>query len=345
MSAGIPEGAMRFNSDSQKLEYWNGSAWFQVHTATPNMATSGDRQPGARGFFMGGLSPGESATIDYINIASAGDAIDFGDLSGNRRNGGACASSTRGIAMGGFNGSSDVDIIEFITIASTGTITDFGNLSNSNARRANSGLSNATRGLSFGGFISPANTDTIDYITIASIGNAEDFGNLISALAQATGCASPVRGVIAGGESPRVNTIQFVTITTLGNAQDFGDLTAAVSGAAALGNATRAIFGGGEISPTFQRNMEYVTISSGGNAVKFGDLVQTGGLRLQGSASSSTRGIFAGGSNDTPASSTVYDQIQSIEIATEGNSVDFGDLTAGKWQILNGTTSNAHGGL
>ena len=38
----IPAGAMRFNSDSQKLEYWNGSAWFQVHTATPDLASAGD---------------------------------------------------------------------------------------------------------------------------------------------------------------------------------------------------------------------------------------------------------------------------------------------------------------
>jgi hypothetical protein len=335
------------------LEYWNGSAWFQVHTATPNLANVGgpltvapnasDPTPGARGFFLGGLSPGEAATIDYINIASVGNAIDFGDLSGNRRLGAACASSTRGIAMGGYNGSTNVDIIEFITIASTGDATDFDDLTS--ARRTNSGLSNATRGLSFGGFTDPANIDTIEYITIASTGEAKDFGNLISALAQPAGCASPVRGVIAGGEAARVNTIQFVTITTLGDAQDFGDLSAAVSGAAAFGNAIRAIFGGGEISPTYQRNMESVTISSGGNAVKFGDLVQTGGLRLQGSASSSTRGIFAGGSNDTPSGSTVYNEIQSIEISTEGNAVDFGNLTAAKWQIMNGTTSNAHGGL
>ena len=47
----IPAGAMRFNSDSQKLEYWNGSAWFQVHTATPNLASAGDPTPGARGLF------------------------------------------------------------------------------------------------------------------------------------------------------------------------------------------------------------------------------------------------------------------------------------------------------
>ena len=45
----IPAGAMRFNSDSQKLEYWNGSAWFQVHTATPDLASAGDVSVGARG--------------------------------------------------------------------------------------------------------------------------------------------------------------------------------------------------------------------------------------------------------------------------------------------------------
>ena len=50
----IPAGAMRFNSDSQKLEYWNGSAWFQVHTFSPNLASAGDPTPGARGLTCGG---------------------------------------------------------------------------------------------------------------------------------------------------------------------------------------------------------------------------------------------------------------------------------------------------
>ena len=78
MSAEIPAGAMRFNSDSQKLEYWNGSAWFQVHTATPNLARLVIEQPGARGFFAGGLVPGSYQTqIDCINIASAGNSFDF----------------------------------------------------------------------------------------------------------------------------------------------------------------------------------------------------------------------------------------------------------------------------
>ena len=33
----IPLGAMRFNSDSSKLEYWNGGAWMQIHSFSPNL--------------------------------------------------------------------------------------------------------------------------------------------------------------------------------------------------------------------------------------------------------------------------------------------------------------------
>ena len=69
----IPAGAMRFNSDSQKLEYWNGSAWFQVHTR--GLITVGSNPPdmvAARGLFGGGyIAPGPSAvtnTIEYVNI-------------------------------------------------------------------------------------------------------------------------------------------------------------------------------------------------------------------------------------------------------------------------------------
>ena len=77
----IPAGAMRFNSDSQKLEYWNGSAWFQVHTATPDLASAGDPTPGARGIWGGGSQDHQPVvnTVEYVNISSTGDAVNFGD--------------------------------------------------------------------------------------------------------------------------------------------------------------------------------------------------------------------------------------------------------------------------
>ena len=349
-SGEIPRGAIRFNTDSNKPELWDGSQWAEFQLSTPNLGRGVDTQPGARGVFQGGLTPSESSTVDYINIASTGNAISFGNLSGNRRLGAAFASSTRVFTVGGFDGSSSTNEIEYFTIASTGSRVDFGsNLSN--ATRSNGGAANATRGLSLGG-TAPKN-DEIDYITMASDGSSVgSFGVPImtpgSAIAQAYGTASPTRAVFGGGETPgRINTIQYVTISTLGDSQDFGDLTAKVSGLSAFGNATRAVFGGGEISPNFLTTMQYVTISSTGNAVSFGELTQSGGLRQHGSASSPTRGVFAGGSNDTPSASTVYNDIQYVEIPTGGNAIDFGDLSGGtgRWQIMNGNTSNAHGGL
>ena len=56
----IPLGAMRFNSDSQKLEYWNGSAWMQIQTLGNAIQwgdlTSGRSQLGATSDSHGGLS-------------------------------------------------------------------------------------------------------------------------------------------------------------------------------------------------------------------------------------------------------------------------------------------------
>ena len=95
----IPLGAIRFNSDSQKLEYWNGSAWFQIHTFTPNLGTSSDTGAGARGLIFGGDSV---LKIDYFNISSFGNAQEFGDISrdGNdsNREGGGCSDSHGGLS-------------------------------------------------------------------------------------------------------------------------------------------------------------------------------------------------------------------------------------------------------
>ena len=64
----IPAGAMRFNSDSQKLEYWNGSAWFQVHTGSPDLASAGDPTPGARGIWGGGVKHLQLLVLIQLNM-------------------------------------------------------------------------------------------------------------------------------------------------------------------------------------------------------------------------------------------------------------------------------------
>ena len=83
-----------------------------------------------RGVFMGAYnipSPYRTANIDMIEIATLGNATDFGDLT-VRRAPGCCASSTRGVAAGGAD-PSVFSTIDFVTIASSGCADDFGDLS------------------------------------------------------------------------------------------------------------------------------------------------------------------------------------------------------------------------
>ena len=122
----IPLGAMRFNSDSQKLEYWNGSAWFQIQTFSPNL------DGGVRGVWAGGRIPAPSFhnNIDFIALAAGGSTTDFGDLSQARGMGNAFGSRTKGFFMGGQGNSPNVynDRSDSIVFASTGNATDFGDL-------------------------------------------------------------------------------------------------------------------------------------------------------------------------------------------------------------------------
>jgi hypothetical protein len=120
--------------------------------------------------------------MDYVTIASSGNAADFGDLSGSRgfRLAG-CGSSTRGVFGGGENQSNQYsNVIDYITFASTGNASDFGDLIQANQQLG--ACSSPTRGLFAGGNIGPgSNTNVIQYVTIASTGNAIDFGDTTAA--------------------------------------------------------------------------------------------------------------------------------------------------------------------
>ena len=61
-------------------------------------------------------------------------------------------------------------------------------------------------------------------------------------------------------------------------------------------------------------------------------------------ASSSTRGIFSGGGSPSPdADNSRMKRIDKIEIASQGNAIDFGDMT--DHTSNHGVSTNGHGGL
>ncbi len=77
--------------------------------------------------------------MDYVTVASTGNAQDFGDITTARYGTGGCNNNTRGLIGGGYCSPTNFNEIDQITIATTGNATDFGDLSQS--RRKLSGLS------------------------------------------------------------------------------------------------------------------------------------------------------------------------------------------------------------
>ena len=65
-------------------------------------------------------------TIDYITMATLGNAQDFGDLTRTMQHGNSTSSPIRGLWAGG--AAPNDDTIDFVTIQTTGNAVDFGNL-------------------------------------------------------------------------------------------------------------------------------------------------------------------------------------------------------------------------
>ena len=171
----------------------------------------------------------------------------------------------------------------------------------------------------------------IEYSTIPTLGNATDFGDAGVTRDKLGAGASRTRGIFVGGEGGG-NVIEYVTISSTGNAVNFGDIGhgAEMRFCSAASDSTRTFFGGGYTSSTLYDTIEYITTASTGNGVDFGNM--TGGKNGPAALSSSTRGIFAGGS---PAAGWGSDTnvINYITISTTGNAADFGDLSVARSRV------------
>ena len=117
---------------------YDGNQWAgTLGGLTPEMQTGG-----TRGIFAGGNG---SDVIDYVNLTVQSNAIDFGNLTKQRAEGGCFSNSTRALFTGDSVPGSDATI-DYITISTTGNAADFGDLSTGNNGYA-VGASNGHGGL------------------------------------------------------------------------------------------------------------------------------------------------------------------------------------------------------
>ena len=340
----IPTGAVRYNTDSNKMEVYIGDTWMEVAVSSPNLGDSSS-PAGTRGLFAGKFDDSNNEpTIDYITISTTGNAVDYGDLINSvQLYGGMCSSHRRWIYFGGAPGN-PTNQMQYGDISKTGNGIDFGNLTESTHYNP-SGVGNRTRGVRMGGSVDPSGgaQNTMDFWTYESLGNAVDFGDLVAAKRFAMSSNSPTRGMISGGTftNPTVgdNIIQFITIASTGNAQTFGDISASNThsgGNGACSNSTRALFGGG--GPSYQTTVSTVQMASLGNSLDFGDL--TLARSYPGSTASAIRAVWGGGYT---GSNNYVNTIDFMNIATGGTSADFGDRTVAGSYVS--ACSNGHGGL
>ena len=323
-------------------------------TGSMRIPSGPTEQRGGRGraIFGGGYTPSATNTLNFIEIATTGNASGFGDLSVVRKAPGGCASSTRGLIFGGYT----IKSIDYVTMSSQGGVSDFGNLQKTSNYSGNA-LSNNIRGIYGSSEGTAVNPDRIEYVTIASTGDASEFGrNIFGAPHSVTGtegsergyasAASPTRGLFAGGHrhmNAVTNIISYITIATLGNNASFGNLTVARNGPSGCSNSTRAIWSGGATSPTstnVQDTIDYTTIATLGNATDFGNL--TAATSFATGAASSTRGVIAGG-HVAPSGNSTVNTIEYVTISSLGNATNFGDLTEAIKMM--GGCSDVHGGL
>ena len=172
-----------------------------------------------------GRSPGDppgarSNVIDYVEISTLGNAVDFGDLKDESWGTAAVGSTVRGVFISGSTASPGyTGELTYITISSKGNSIRFGDLTQRRMTPAR-GSNSSGRGVLAGG----SSVNTIDYITISTEGNATYFGDLSENLNNAASCGVSGRMIRLGGTTPSsTNTIDYVVISTMGNALDFGD--------------------------------------------------------------------------------------------------------------------------
>ena len=320
-----PVGAFRFNTDTAKLEYYDGNQFVNITTDSDEQNTGGSRMVMAGG--LGVNSPNKH--MIFTEVSTGGSTSNFGDMAaGSKTHSQQSGSSrSRGIFAGGYRNN-----IEFITIASTGDGTDFGDLINHSSNTSQGYASNSTRMLTFGGYNytapSWAGTNAITKIEINHLGNNQDFGDMTVVDWFLAGAASPTRAVFGNSDVD----IQYVTISTLGNSTIGGTIPNSIR-YCAHSNAVRAVFAGTNAYP----DTWSVNIASLGNAVAFGDMTVARNYNC--SSGSATRGIIAGGHNGSSNMNTM----EKYEIATSGSHFDFGDLQEAR--ARQAALSNGHGGL
>ena len=329
-TADLDIGQMAYVSENGKIAIWNGTSWLGATTVEYVPFVAGTYY-GDRAVVAGGSTMGQHDEIDYFDLTTSGNAIDFGDLTVTRSYNRGASDGTYAVFSGGVGVSGSDTLLDYITVSTASDSTTFGTLTREYSLHGSIG--DGTYGYAMGGFRVTLNLD-IDRWTMATPGNSSDVGNLTNPVTQFGVWGNGDRTLLTGGGGGGVDReIEYISLQNLSSgASDFGNLTVQRDYCFATGDSTRAVMAGGRNASDndYSDVIDYVTIDTPGNATSFGTLGQT--IIEHTATSNLTYGAWTGGSvGGGPGGGGTYNaQINYLTIQTTGTSTDHGDLTVAR---------------
>jgi len=217
----------RFGSDGSNVQTTaimymtliSGSSLSTFGQLTTAVRHSGGCSDGLRGVIFGGHSG--SGMIDYVTIASTGNAQDFGDLDGGGAGGAAGNNATRAVYA------NTGDDLEYVTIQTTGNSSDFGTVTQSRDDNCAATGDEATDRIVWGPGEGPSVAQKrMDTVTVSTTANATTFGNLSFSSIKRGGLSDGTRGLWVGSSTPGYgDRMDYIAISSSGSASDFGNLS------------------------------------------------------------------------------------------------------------------------
>jgi len=281
-------GGVTSSGVSDTIDYWSTAVPYTGASVFGNMSTTSYRQgaladgPGGRGcIFAGGWSPVVD-TIQYITVATPGNAQAFGTISsGSKTFAGGCSDYTYGVILAGGLGSgspgngtqTDFKVMDRFTVQTLGNTTDHGDLVSDHT---GSTTATSPAGSSRGVIVGPYGGNSMEYFDITTPSNAAVFGNSIdSFMSFNAGMSDDTYAVFGPNGTSNLSTdLEYITVDTLGNSSSFGSITHARYYCAGTDNLTYGFIVGGENSGvnSYIQQIETITIATPGNASSFGNL-------------------------------------------------------------------------
>ena len=259
---------------------------------------------GDRGVWMGSWAHN---AIQYVNISTPGNAVNFGTCRSGGHSAGA-SDSVRGLSFHQHS----TDHIQYITIATPGNATDFGSYGNGWSSAA---ASDGTRAVTFGGAYS---TNTSRYVLFSTPMSAVFFGYL-GANAYWNGAVSDgTRAVFDCGVYNYTNQqFRYVSMSTPSDAIYFGTMQTSRGWCGACSNGTYGLWVGGNNNSGTVNSVERLTLATPSNSAYFGTLRYA--RHTTDPVANETRMVAVGGN-------TYSNAMDYLSFATGGSAISFGNL-------------------